>query len=286
MKYILLFFALFLGLSFFRWIIRSTSLADESKAISTPPAAKPPAEITTIVIPSNPDEGIQESDAVREFHRRAVAGDRNGQRLFGEALFLGKEIPQDYLKSLYWFLKSAAQGCSEAQMSIGYIYDEGYGIPKNSKVAMQWYVKAAENGSDLAQAIVSSRRIAEGSPKTRPMAFGRVVLPDLNDDGTPIQSDAVLEFRRRACAGERDGQRMLGESYLAGRGIMQDFDYAMHWFLKAANQGSSDAQFFIGGMHEGGHGVPKNSLVAMTWYVKAASNGSLAAQTILANRMA
>jgi TPR repeat protein len=290
MAYVLLFLALFAGISFFRWITSPASPAEEA----TPrPSLTPAAEPTpSVLIRARPDYSIQESEDVREFRHRALAGDKDAQRLFGEACFLGKEIPQDYLAAMYWFLKASAQGCAEAQFFIGVMYDEGYGISKNVSVAMQWFVRSAENGCELAQVKVSHNQITAGH-RTAPKKPARnsdsgytLGESQLNDDGTPIQSDEVREIRFQALGGDMESQRMLGEAYFTGKGIMKDNFYAMLWFSKAADQGSPDAQFFVGAIHDGGHGVPKNSLLAMQWYVKAAESGSLAAQQILAHKMA
>ncbi|KAG0283240.1 hypothetical protein BGZ97_008620, partial [Linnemannia gamsii] len=76
-----------------------------------------------------------------------------------------------------------------------------------------------------------------------------------------------------ARSGCRYAQAGLGAMYLDGLTVSQDYEQAMHWFLKAAEQGNGDAQTFIGFMHENGKGVPQDLYKAALWYAKASEQG-------------
>jgi len=43
--------------------------------------------------------------------------------------------------------------------------------------------------------------------------------------------------------------------YHEGKGVLQDYQKAMEWSLKAAEQGDADAQFEIGRVYHEGKGV-------------------------------
>ena len=62
--------------------------------------------------------------------------------------------------------------------------------------------------------------------------------------------------------------------YAYGYGVKQDYQEALKWFRKAAEQNNSTAQFNIGYMYEEGYGVKKNRDEAIRWYRKAAEQGN------------
>ncbi|KAF9430003.1 hypothetical protein BGZ76_000996 [Entomortierella beljakovae] len=74
------------------------------------------------------------------------------------------------------------------------------------------------------------------------------------------------------------GQNYLGELYLNGYGVPQDYSKAMEWFLRSANQGNASAQFNIGFLYHNGFGIPRDCLQAMEWYIKSADQGNTDAQ--------
>ena len=58
----------------------------------------------------------------------------------------GKDIPQDYAKSLEWSQKAANQGNAQAQFNLGLMYNEGKGVRQNSNTAKEFFGKACDNG--------------------------------------------------------------------------------------------------------------------------------------------
>jgi uncharacterized RDD family membrane protein YckC len=78
--------------------------------------------------------------------------------------------------------------------------------------------------------------------------------------------------------GYPDSQRVLGELYLRGLGITQDYKQSILWYQKAADQGEEKAQEQLGEIYEKGLGVQKDQAQAIQWFTKAAKNGSLSAQ--------
>ena len=62
--------------------------------------------------------------------------------------------------------------------------------------------------------------------------------------------------------------------YDVGLGVEQDYDEALKWFRKAAEQNNAYAQTYIGFMYEEGHGVEKDLIEAIRWYKIAADQGN------------
>jgi hypothetical protein len=81
-----------------------------------------------------------------------------------------------------------------------------------------------------------------------------------------------------AAAGDARAQSLLGLIYYRGRGVAQDHNQALKWFLSAAEQGDIAAQFYLGVMFSEGDGVQQDYSAAVKWYRLAADRGDAAAQ--------
>lgn len=55
----------------------------------------------------------------------------------------------------------------------------------------------------------------------------------------------------------------MGVSYYQGVALPQDYEKAVEWYQKAANQGFSDAQYNLGLMFEEGEGVSRDYNMAL-----------------------
>jgi tetratricopeptide (TPR) repeat protein len=75
-----------------------------------------------------------------------------------------------------------------------------------------------------------------------------------------------------------DSQYRTAILYHYGRGVEQDYQKAMEWYMKAANQNHAAAQFNIGWLYRNGQGVAQDYQKAMEWYMKAANQNHAAAQ--------
>ena len=73
--------------------------------------------------------------------------------------------------------------------------------------------------------------------------------------------------------GDGIAQYNLGRMYVVGDGVPQDFEEAVKWFRKAAEQGDADAQHNLGKVYHTGEGVLKDHVAAYSWYNIAGANG-------------
>lgn len=69
----------------------------------------------------------------------------------GMHYLLGKGVPQDYSKAMYWLKKSASDENPYAESELGFMYTAGKGVPQDYGMAMHWYRKAASHGLASAQ---------------------------------------------------------------------------------------------------------------------------------------
>ena len=65
--------------------------------------------------------------------------------------------------------------------------------------------------------------------------------------------------------------------YDNGRGVTQDYNEAVKWYRKAAEQGNARAQRALGIMYRYGYGVAKDFVLAHMWYNLAAAQGNFGA---------
>ncbi len=194
-----------------------------------------------------------------------------------------------------WYLKSANQGCAEALVPIGLMYEKGDGVALNYAEAVKWYRKAAEKGDcsgenylgemyetgdgvakDIAEAVKWYRKAAE-----KGFARGQLNLARMYAQGTGVeenQLEAASWFRKAAEQGEAKAQYLLGLMYAEGNAVAKDNKEAVSWFRKAAEQGDASAAFSLAIHCANGRGVDKDLAEAAKWYRKAANVGHAQAQ--------
>ena len=78
--------------------------------------------------------------------RKAEQGNPEAQTILAAMYCVGKEIPNDYERAVYWYKRAAEQGYAKAQYNLGAMYDKGIGVPQNRNKAAYWYRKAAKQG--------------------------------------------------------------------------------------------------------------------------------------------
>lgn len=95
---------------------------------------------------------------------------------------------------------------------------------------------------------------------------------------------AVKWLRKAAEQEHADAQFNLGRCYQNGLGVPQDYNEAVKWYQKAAEQGDASAQTNLGLCYLGGDGVPQDINKAIEWFQKAAEQGHWVAQFNLGNQ--
>ena len=99
-----------------------------------------------------------------------------------------------------------------------------------------------------------------------------------NGDGVEQDYEkAVYWFTKAAEEGLVEAQNNLGLLYY-GEGGWQDYEKAVYWLTKAAEQGHASAQNNLGFHYRNGYGVKKDEVKAVEWYTKAAKQDRASAQ--------
>ncbi len=125
---------------------------------------------------------------------------------------------------------------------------------------------------DFAAALKIFKPLAENGN-----AAAQVNLGNLYMKGWGVEQDYPLAqtwFRKAADQGERMAQSKLGILYYHGLGVRKDATEAANWFRKAAEQGETTAQAILGTLYAEGEGVPKDFAQAFYWYTMAEEQGN------------
>lgn len=70
----------------------------------------------------------------------------------------------------------------------------------------------------------------------------------------------------------------LGDLYLTGMEVAQDYKEAVRWYRMAGESGDPLAQRVLAELYAAGEAVPQNRLASLRWYRKAAEGGDAVAQ--------
>lgn len=99
-------------------------------------------------------------------------------------------------------------------------------------------------------------------------------LDELARQAASGSATARAEIERRAGAGEMLAEHLMGMMYVSGRGLAQDDEAAIEWFLRAATKGHVPSQHNLGVIFERTANRDLKDIVdARRWYLKAAEGG-------------
>ena len=87
-----------------------------------------------------------------------------------------------------------------------------------------------------------------------------------------------------AGSGDPEAQFALGLNYCGESGVAPDFERAVQWLRKAADQDHAQAQVHLAAMLAGGQGTPQDAAAALNWTRRAAEGGEAVAQHDLGSR--
>jgi len=189
----------------------------------------------------------------------ADQGNAQAQMLLGYIYDNGKDVEPDHAEAIKWYRKAAEQGEANAQYHLGAIYHYGQGVAKDRVRAAKWFQKAAKQGQVYAQYEVG-----------RLFQYGIGVPENL--------SYAIIWFKRAAEQGLAEAQYSLGIFYMPATVPDTPHEHAniteaAKWFLLAAEQSHAEAQIKIGEMHADGLGVLQDTAAAVNWFKLAAEQG-------------
>lgn len=213
-------------------------------------------------------ENIDYVEAIKWFKKSADQNCAYGQywmqRCLSEGLGIerNKSLRKEYAdKAFQWFTKEADQTNAKVQLYIGYCYQEGAGTNVNAKSAFDWYKKSAEQGFADAEYCLA--------------------ICYASGFGTDQNGDEYAKWTRSAAEHGNAPSQFNWASILAAGYANEgnpNYEEAVVWFKKAAEQGHTGAQLALANCYESGCGVSQSEQEAILWYQKAADRGNIEAQ--------
>ncbi len=199
------------------------------------------------------------------YQNPAQAGHARAQNNLGLLYVRGNGVAQDYPRAVALFQAAADQGLPTAMTNLSVMYANGFGVPQSDEVADQWARLASQTRQDAATvSSVGSASDTEGAL----CQFDPRLAPPPQD---PRAQDALT---RSATAGDPVAQFLIGwqlcsqpETSLAA---LRD---ASRWFEAAAARGHGPAMVNMGQFYLHGVSVPQDYVLAYMWLLLANSAG-------------
>ena len=243
---------------------------------------------------------------IDRLEQKAKQGDVDAQNELGWIYREGKGIAQNDKKAVGYFRKAAKQGHAEAQARLGDMYYEGrgarhflasfigllgiqflgsgsylgdinWGRSQNYEEAMRWYRyreavkwyrKAAEQGYAMAQYRLGFMYY-----------FGRAVEDvEQESKSDSVNGNEVFYIKEEVSYTKEHEDLVYSINGIckvfrrppARRGVSQNYEKALLWYRKAAEQGHAQAQFNLGAMYALGQGIAQDNKEAIRWLHKVA----------------
>ena len=197
--------------------------------------------------------------ALKYYKYAAEKNDSQAQFSLGAMYDMGNGVTQNYAEAMKWYLKAANQGKASAQNNIGVMYEKGQGVKQDCSEANKWYLKAAEQGYTPAQSNLGLN-----------LYVGNGI--------TQNYTEAFKWLLKAANSGGASAQYNVAGMYFFGQGVKQDYSEALKWYTKASDQGDTDALYFLGLMYAYGNGMKSQNIAeALKCLYKAAQKGHKAA---------
>ena len=181
--------------------------------------------------------GVIEKQTIEWYRKAAIKGSVSAQKKLGKIYYEGygddyykKQRTQDYKKAMEWYLKAAELGDIEAQVKMGDMYYEGVAFERDCVKAAEWYQRALEKDID---AVVKTFK--------------------QNTNNSNVDNETHVNVIRQS-----EAMVKLGDMYLQGEGVPQDYDKAFELYKKAERGINFLATVKLANMYHYGWGVAQD----------------------------
>lgn len=221
-------------------------------------------------------------------------------------LYQGYGVEADDEESLKWYLRSAENGCGEAQLIVARKFTRGEGAAaKDPSKAAAWFGRAAEPPFSSPEAQYEyGRRLLKGIgvPEDREAAIEWICTcaSHVGDQGgypraaqerleKELSADELYGLGARYMKlvenelgglGKPKGAVSVSSAALAGLSLQMQrhFQCARWLWIASAQKDNMEAQIKLAYMARDGRGVQKDDWAAVVWFTRAAFQGSAEAQ--------
>lgn len=238
------------------------------------------------------------------FRKAAKEGSAEGAYLLGMAYYDGKGIGQSWDDAINWFSQAAEKDYAGALYQLGRIYRYGIGVERNQMRALDYYTKAAAGGNgkamkELGQVYHTGElgvQDEERSKEYYKSAFDTLYDQALGEDNAEAQcalgnsyldgegvkqnyQQAVKMFQRAAKHNYAVAFNVLGICYDSGLGVNEDAEKSFELTRRAAELGLPIAMNNLANDYLNGHGVDADPKKSQEWRLRSAECGDISAQT-------
>lgn len=206
------------------------------------------------------------------FQELADIGVPDGHMALGFMYAAGISVNASQARAVVHYTFGAIGGNVWAQMALGYRYWSGINIPNSCEKALDFYRKVANK-------VASEVTLSGGPMVQRIRLLEEVENPGYNSG--ILDNDLIEYYQLLAEKGDVQAQVGLGQlHYQGGRGVPQDPQRALHYFLQAADAGNPIAMAFLGKIYlEGSEAVKQDNDTAYKYFKKAADMGNPVGQS-------
>lgn len=224
------------------------------------------------------------------------------------ARLLGNHLTQNITQAGELFDELSRQGNADAQMGLGFMFATGVGRNSSQAKALVHYTFAALGNSEWGQMALAyrywsgisvasncetaltyyrkvSHKVADEVSLTGNRAVQRVrLLDEVDNPGSSsalLDEDLIQYYQFLAEKGDVQAQVGLGQlHYQGGRGVEQDHQRALNYFVQAAEANNANAMAFLGKMYlEGSHAVKQSNDTALKYFKRAAEQNNAVGQS-------
>jgi len=206
--------------------------------------------------------------------------------------YQGRIVPRDVKRAILFYQSLSDRDSPEALLRLSAIYQQGTETQRDMGHSLNLLSKAASLGSTQAAFLLGNSYLEgqHGQKQSRELAsrwFKEAAQK--NHLGSQLalgmiflrshQFQAALHwFEKAADQGHRLAQWICASLYISGLDTEKNLNRAAYWCALAAYQGHREAQFQLGVLYSQGAGLKQDGVLAFKWTLLAAQKGHVEAQ--------
>jgi uncharacterized protein len=238
------------------------------------------------------DGGVKKDETLAAYwlERAGAQGNPTAQLMLSDLYEQGLGVPKDLNLSAQWRTKAANRGHTTAQLKLGKMYLAGNGVEKDPEKAKYWLNRASVEGNGEAQFLLGRMYMQRDSKaRDRELAgnllgqsasqgFGSAVefikfMEGVGFEFSEFFHNHPVDIHKLAEDGDVNSQYQLATRYESGHLEKQNYEKALYWFHKAAENGSKMAAKSLAHIYEKGlDGLAVDARTAKYWADKALNN--------------
>jgi len=204
-----------------------------------------------------------------QLQAKGEGGSVDAQISLGRAYEDGNGVPKSDPQAVKWYRMAAEHGDAWAQNRLGLMFRSGRGVEADKAEAVNWYEKAARQKYAAAMFNLGTAYYnGDGVGIDDVTADAWFLLA--KDFGSQPADDAVKRMEQEARSPKVEAFEKIGDMYVKGDDLPQDYSDAVNWYRKAAENGAGPVQVKFASLLLQGKGAPLNYEEARRFCQKAA----------------